>query len=91
MALRWTAAGMLGAERHFGRIISYRELARLAVAIGRDRHPDYPHPDQGGCYAHPGLTVIRAQPPPGSSMATGTSSRKEHARDGGAAAFTRCP
>jgi putative transposase len=48
MALRWTAAGMLGAERQFGRIIGYRELARLAVAIGRDRHPDYPHPDQGG-------------------------------------------
>src|SRR5207244_9509917 len=33
MALRWTAAGMLEAERQFCRIIGYRELAKLAVAI----------------------------------------------------------
>jgi len=36
MALRWTAAGMLEAERQFRRIIGYRELATLAVAIERD-------------------------------------------------------
>jgi putative transposase len=36
MALRWTAAGMLEAERHFRRIIGYRELATLAVAIEHD-------------------------------------------------------
>ena len=36
MALRWTAAGMLEAERQFRKIIGYRELARLAVAIERD-------------------------------------------------------
>jgi transposase-like protein len=30
MALRWTAAGMLEAERQFRRIISYRDLASLA-------------------------------------------------------------
>ncbi len=33
MALRWTAAGMLEAERQFRRIIGYRDLATLAVAI----------------------------------------------------------
>ena len=33
MALRWTAAGMLEAERQFRRIIGYRDLAKLAVAI----------------------------------------------------------
>ena len=35
MALRWTAAGMLEAERQFRRIIGYRDLAKLAVAIAR--------------------------------------------------------
>ena len=33
MALRWTAAGMLEAERQFRRIIGHRDLAKLAVAI----------------------------------------------------------
>ncbi len=33
MALRWTAAGMLEAERQFRRIIGYRDLAKLAIAI----------------------------------------------------------
>jgi putative transposase len=36
MALRWTAAGMLEAERQFRRIIGYRNLATLVVAIDRD-------------------------------------------------------
>jgi transposase-like protein len=36
MALRWTAAGMLEAERQFRRIIGYADLAKLAVAIERD-------------------------------------------------------
>ena len=36
MALRWTAAGMLEAERQFRRIIGYRDLATLVVAIERD-------------------------------------------------------
>jgi putative transposase len=36
MALRWTAAGMLEAERQFRRIIGYRELAKLAIAIEPD-------------------------------------------------------
>ena len=44
MALRWTAAGMLEAERQFRKIFGYRNLATLVVAIERDhdrrRHPD---------------------------------------------------
>ena len=39
MTLRWTAAGMLEAERQFRRIIGYRDLAKLAVAIERDLTP----------------------------------------------------
>ncbi len=36
MGLRWTAAGMLEAERQFRRIIGYRDLAKLALAIEPD-------------------------------------------------------
>lgn len=36
MALRWTAAGMLDAERQFRRIIGYRDLGKLAVAVERE-------------------------------------------------------
>jgi putative transposase len=36
MCLRWTAAGMLEAERQFRKIIGYRDLAKLALAIERD-------------------------------------------------------
>ncbi len=36
MRLRWTAAGMLEAERQFRRIIGYRDLANLAVAVERE-------------------------------------------------------
>ncbi len=36
MGLRWTAAGMLEAEQQFRRIIGYRDLAKLAIAIERD-------------------------------------------------------
>ena len=39
MALRWTAAGMLEAERQFRRVIGYRDLAKLALAIERDLAP----------------------------------------------------
>jgi transposase-like protein len=47
MALRWTAAGMLEAEKQFRKIIGYRDLATLVVAIERDndrrRHTDATH------------------------------------------------
>jgi len=36
MALRWTAAGMLEAEKQFRKIIGYRDLATLVIAIERD-------------------------------------------------------
>ena len=35
MRKRWTAAGMLVAEQQFRRIIGYRDLAKLVVAIER--------------------------------------------------------
>ena len=34
--LRWTAAGMLEAEKQFRKVIGYRDLAKLAVAIEHD-------------------------------------------------------
>jgi putative transposase len=47
MALRWTAAGMLQAEQQFRKIIGYRDIATLIVAIERDhdrrRHTNVPH------------------------------------------------
>ena len=36
MALRWTAAGMLEAERQFRKVQGYRDLAKLAVVVERD-------------------------------------------------------
>jgi putative transposase len=36
MALRWTAAGMLEAERQFRRVIGHADLAKLALAVERD-------------------------------------------------------
>jgi hypothetical protein len=35
MRKRWTAAGMLVAEKQFRRIIGYRDLAKLVIAIER--------------------------------------------------------
>jgi hypothetical protein len=35
MCLRWTAAGMLEAERQFRKIISHTDLAKLALAVAR--------------------------------------------------------
>ena len=43
MRKRWTAAGMLVAEQQFRRIIGYRDLAKLVIAIERHaltRRPD---------------------------------------------------
>ena len=37
MCLRWTAAGMLEAERQFRRIIGHGDLAKLAVTVERER------------------------------------------------------
>ena len=35
MRLRWSAAGMLEAEAQFRRIIGYRDLAKLVIAVER--------------------------------------------------------
>jgi len=39
MYLRWTAAGMLEAERQFRKVVGYRDLAKLAVAVERELAP----------------------------------------------------
>jgi putative transposase len=38
MGLRWTAAGMLEAQKQFRKIVGYTELPQLAVAIERRLH-----------------------------------------------------
>jgi putative transposase len=44
MGLRWTAAGMLEAEKQFRKVIGYLQLPRLAVAIERRLHLPQPNP-----------------------------------------------
>ena len=45
MGLRWTAAGMLEAEKQFRKVIGYTQLPQLAVAIERRLHLPQPnHP-----------------------------------------------
>jgi hypothetical protein len=81
MCLRWTAAGMLEAERQFRRIIGYHDLAKLADAVERDLQHAHreltAHPplgaDRGGRYARRRLNFTPGPPPQGST-ATGTSS-----------------
>ncbi len=40
MVLRWTAAGMLNAERSFRRIKGYKQMPQLADALRRHANPD---------------------------------------------------
>jgi transposase-like protein len=40
MVLRWTAAGMLNAERSFRRIKGYKQMPHLVAALKRHAHPD---------------------------------------------------
>jgi transposase-like protein len=40
MVLRWTAAGMLNAERSFRRIKGYKQMPQLVKALHRHAHPD---------------------------------------------------
>ena len=44
MGLRWTAAGMLEAEKQFRKVIGYTDLPRLAVAIEHRLHLHQPNP-----------------------------------------------
>ncbi len=46
MGLRWTAAGMLEAEKQFRKVIGYTDLPRLAAAIERRLHLHQPTPTQ---------------------------------------------
>jgi transposase-like protein len=46
MRKRWTAAGMLVAEQQFRRIIGYRDLAKLVIAI--ERHATHLDPNNPG-------------------------------------------
>ncbi len=39
MVLRWTAAGMLNAERSFRRIKGYKQMPDLVTALHRNAHP----------------------------------------------------
>ena len=39
MVLRWTAAGMLNAERSFRRIKGYKQMPQLVTALDRHAHP----------------------------------------------------
>ena len=40
MVLRWTAAGLLNAERSFRRIKAYKQMPDLVDALYRHAHPD---------------------------------------------------
>ena len=40
MVLRWTAAGMLNAERSFRRIKGHKQMPQLVAALKRRAHPD---------------------------------------------------
>ena len=44
MCLRWTAAGMLEAEKQFRKVIGYTDLPRLAIAIEHQLHLNQPKP-----------------------------------------------
>jgi hypothetical protein len=44
MGLRWTAAGMLKAEKQFRKVIGYTQLPQLAVATEHRLHLHQPNP-----------------------------------------------
>ena len=56
MRKRWTAAGMLVAEQQFRRIIGYRDLAKLVIAIER-------HADRASSPPRPLSLTLRRQKP----------------------------
>ena len=43
MVLRWTAAGMLNAQRSFRRVKGYKQMPKLVTALYRHTHPDTAH------------------------------------------------
>jgi putative transposase len=42
MVLRWTAAGMLNAERSFRRVKGYKQMPQLVAALRQHAHPETP-------------------------------------------------
>src|SRR4030095_11322382 len=40
MVLRWTAAGMLNAQRSFRRVKGYKQMPQLVAALRRHAHPN---------------------------------------------------
>jgi len=43
MVLRWTAAGMLNAQRSFRRVKGYKQMPHLVAALHRHAHPNTAH------------------------------------------------
>jgi putative transposase len=43
MVLRWTAAGMLNAQRSFRRVKGYKQMPHLVAALRRHAHPETTH------------------------------------------------
>jgi putative transposase len=74
MALRWTAAGMLEAERRFRKIIGYRDLASLVIAIERD-HNRRRHAEAARAPARRQLSSSAADHHAGSSPRSAASGR----------------
>ncbi|MGH2881742.1 MAG: IS256 family transposase, partial [Solirubrobacteraceae bacterium] len=52
----WTAAGMLVAEQQFRRIIGYRALAKLVIAI--ERHVDRVRPATATTVTHTQVSEV---------------------------------
>jgi transposase-like protein len=52
MVLRWTAAGMLNAQRSFRRVRGFKQMPQLVTALHRHAHPNTAHrPDTVGAAA----------------------------------------
>jgi hypothetical protein len=43
MVLRWTAAGMLNAQRSFRRVRGFKQMPQLVAALHRHAHPNTAH------------------------------------------------
>jgi Transposase, Mutator family len=69
MCPRWTAAGMLEAERQLRKIIGYRDLAKLASPSRKSSTPRRPRRSR-----FPSHEIINCGEPPPSSTTTATSS-----------------
>ena len=86
MALRWTAAGMLNAERSFRRVKGYKQMPHLAAALHRHAHPDTATVDVAArAYGLEGRLEARRQPTDQYGKALDTTD------DHIAAAQWRCP